>query len=223
MRWVDHGPLTPPVSSPVDVQPPGHVAAERHDARPSGHRSSRDLVDSPTNYADQWERRDSSGASCVAIPQATSPTYGLTAADVSHTLRVVETASNAGGTGPPAESNPSLLVELPRPPTPKPQCGSRRGHVLVANASADRLSRALAARGSHRLTLNRAIQRTMAHSRRFSLKVVLSSAVRGLLGQGCAQALVGVAWSTLRHARRPGTSRCRRRSEGTCSYCDRRG
>ena len=42
-----------------------------------------------------------SGAGCVAIGGATGETYSLVGEDVGHTLRVAETASNAGGPGSP--------------------------------------------------------------------------------------------------------------------------
>ena len=57
----------------------------------------------PTSFAYQWQQCDSSGASCVAISGATSQTYVPVAADVGHTLRVQETASNAGGASTPGE------------------------------------------------------------------------------------------------------------------------
>jgi len=46
---------------------------------------------SPTGRSYQWKRCNSSGSSCVAISEATYPTYTPVAADVGRTLRVVET------------------------------------------------------------------------------------------------------------------------------------
>jgi hypothetical protein len=48
----------------------------------------------PITYAYQWQRCSASGGSCVDITGAKSQTYGLVAADVGSTLRVVVTASN---------------------------------------------------------------------------------------------------------------------------------
>ncbi len=67
-------------------------------------------TNTPTSYASQWERCNGSGASCIAISGATSQTYALTAADVSHTIRVRETARNAGGPSSPATSAATAAV-----------------------------------------------------------------------------------------------------------------
>ena len=55
---------------------------------------------SPTSYSYQWEDCDSGGASCGAISGASGSSYTLTGSDVGHTLRVVVTASNVGGSTP---------------------------------------------------------------------------------------------------------------------------
>jgi hypothetical protein len=47
------------------------------------------------SYGYQWQRCDSSGASCTAVTDATSRTYGVRTVDAGHTLRVVVTAKNA--------------------------------------------------------------------------------------------------------------------------------
>ncbi|HET9118782.1 MAG TPA: PKD domain-containing protein [Pseudonocardiaceae bacterium] len=64
-----------------------------------------------TAYDHQWERCDRAGNVCSPIRGATAQTYVLTAADVGHTIRVMETATNAGGKGmPAATSRPTALV-----------------------------------------------------------------------------------------------------------------
>ena len=70
---------------------------------------------SPSGYAYQWQRCDRAGAHCVAIAGASGRTYVLTAADVSSTIRVQETASNASGAGVPATSSQTAPVRAPRP------------------------------------------------------------------------------------------------------------
>ncbi len=65
---------------------------------------------SPTGFAYQWERCNSTGASCHAIGGATGRGYTLAAGDVGSTIRVVETASNAAGTSAPATSNATAVV-----------------------------------------------------------------------------------------------------------------
>jgi sugar lactone lactonase YvrE len=52
---------------------------------------------SPTSYAFQWEDCDALGEGCLGIAGATGSSYALTASDVGHTVRVLVTASNAGG------------------------------------------------------------------------------------------------------------------------------
>jgi len=47
------------------------------------------------SYSYQWQRCDSGGASCAAVTDATSRTYGVRTVDVGHTLRVQVTAKNA--------------------------------------------------------------------------------------------------------------------------------
>ncbi len=51
----------------------------------------------PFDYSDQWLRCDSSGGGCQPIKGATADSYLLTGADVGHTIRVQETASNGSG------------------------------------------------------------------------------------------------------------------------------
>ncbi len=53
----------------------------------------------PTSYAYQWRDCDSSGANCANISGATSSSYALGTSDVGHTIDVVVTASNSGGSG----------------------------------------------------------------------------------------------------------------------------
>src|SRR5207302_849876 len=73
-------------------------------------------TNSPTSFAYQWQQCDSEGNGCVAIPGATKQTYVPVAADVGHTLRVQETASNAGGSSAPASSVATAAV-VPLPPS----------------------------------------------------------------------------------------------------------
>jgi len=63
---------------------------------------------SPSGYAYQWQRCDATGANCQPITGATGQTYVLAATDLGSTIRVVETASNASGSGTPATSERRL-------------------------------------------------------------------------------------------------------------------
>lgn len=51
----------------------------------------------PISYAYQWTRCDSSGAGCTNIAPATKASYKATSGDVGQTLRLVVSATNAGG------------------------------------------------------------------------------------------------------------------------------
>ncbi len=64
----------------------------------------------PTNFVYQWLRCSSLGTECSAIASAVNQTYLATSSDISHTLEVQETASNAAGAGAPADSKPTAVV-----------------------------------------------------------------------------------------------------------------
>jgi len=97
-----------PVPAPVDASLPtvsgtpavGHTLTESHGSSSNA----------PASYAYVWERCGLAGENCVAIPGAIAQTHTLTAADVGHTLRVQETASNASGVGAAATSSPTAPV-----------------------------------------------------------------------------------------------------------------
>ena len=78
-------------------------------------------TNSPTSFADQWENCDSSGNNCQPIAGATSTSYTLAAGDVGKTIRVRESASNAGGTGVAVSSAATAVVaSLPSPSNTSP-------------------------------------------------------------------------------------------------------
>lgn len=99
------GPL-PPV--PGRISPPklagtpraGHVLRETHGKWSGG----------PTSFLYQWQRCNAAGRACAAIARATRQTYLLTARDAGHRIRVLESAFNITGTGPPAASVATRLV-----------------------------------------------------------------------------------------------------------------
>ncbi len=65
---------------------------------------------SPTSYSYQWEDCDIEGEDCSEVSGATSPSYGLTSRDVGHTVVVVVTASNAGGSTPVLSAPTAVVV-----------------------------------------------------------------------------------------------------------------
>ena len=64
---------------------------------------------SPTSYAYQWLRCNTSGGSCVNVSNGTVKTYTLVGADAGHTIRVAVTAKNADGSAT-ARSAPTAVV-----------------------------------------------------------------------------------------------------------------
>src|SRR2546422_592767 len=102
-----------PQPPPINTSPPtisgtaqqGQTLTEAHGT----------WTNSPTSFSYQWQQCDSGGFNCSAITGATSQTYVPVAADVGHTLRVQETASNAGGSSSPATSDQTAVVTPPPP------------------------------------------------------------------------------------------------------------
>jgi hypothetical protein len=91
---------------------------------------------SPTSYGYQWEDCDSSGNGCSAVTGATAQTYVLAAGDVGHTLRVQETASNAGGSSSPASSSQSGVVQaLPVGPASATAPADRSAPTVTGTAT----------------------------------------------------------------------------------------
>ena len=71
---------------------------------------------SPTSYAIQWRRCDSSGANCTTISNQTDLSYLLTSADQGATIRAAVTATNAYGSTT-ATSAPTPVVQAAQSPT----------------------------------------------------------------------------------------------------------
>ncbi|HEY3758592.1 MAG TPA: hypothetical protein VGL37_02435 [Solirubrobacteraceae bacterium] len=71
---------------------------------------------SPTGYAYQWRDCNTSGASCTNISGATTSSHKLTATDVGETIRVVVTATNAGGSQ--SATSTATATVAATPPTP---------------------------------------------------------------------------------------------------------
>ena len=67
-------------------------------------------TNSPTSFAYQWQRCATDGTSCGDINGATDKTYTPTSGDVSHTVQVVVTATNADGKAS-ASSDASAIVD----------------------------------------------------------------------------------------------------------------
>ncbi len=72
-------------------------------------------AESPTAYAYQWQRCNSSGEGCKNIEAATASTYTAGPADVGSTLRVAVTSSNATGASTPESSKQTSVVSAATP------------------------------------------------------------------------------------------------------------
>ncbi len=72
---------------------------------------------SPTSFSYEWQDCDPAGENCAGVAEAKGSTYQLAAADVGHTIRVVVTVTNAGGSTP-ATSAATAIVEAPAPEPP---------------------------------------------------------------------------------------------------------
>jgi hypothetical protein len=71
---------------------------------------------SPDSYAYQWRRCGSGGGNCSNISGATSSAYALRAADVSHTIRIVVTASNSFGAASATSARTAVVLGETAPP-----------------------------------------------------------------------------------------------------------
>jgi thermitase len=98
----------PPPSGPVNTAPPAISGTPRAGMGLTA--SSGTWSGSPTAYAYQWSRCDSTGAGCASIAGATSSAYTAATTDVGATLRVAVTASNGDGSAT-ASSAPTAVVQ----------------------------------------------------------------------------------------------------------------
>jgi hypothetical protein len=89
----------------------------------------------PISYAYQWRRCDFGNLVCSDITGATSQTYTVVAGDVGATLRVVVTASNAGGTSTATSAATAVVVAAPENTAlPTISGTAEEGHTLTADS-----------------------------------------------------------------------------------------
>ena len=88
----------------------------------------------PIGYAYEWERCDSSGASCVAIAGDASDRYLVAAADVGGTIRVRVRATNSAGTADSLSSATGVVAARAPSNTAAPSIAgsAREGQTLTA-------------------------------------------------------------------------------------------
>ena len=102
------------MSAVVEAADAGASTAQQGDTLATSNGS---WSNNPTGYSYQWQDCNSSGGSCSNITSATSSSYTVAAADENHTIDVVVTATNAGGSTI-ANSAATSLVPDPTPPAP---------------------------------------------------------------------------------------------------------
>jgi subtilisin family serine protease len=112
-------PAPEPTPPPVSTGPPA-VSGTAETGRTLS-ASSGTWSNSPTAYAYQWSRCDSTGASCTPLGGATGGAYALGSADVGSTLRVAVTATNAGGSATASSAQTAIVAPAPPPPPPPAQ------------------------------------------------------------------------------------------------------
>jgi alpha-tubulin suppressor-like RCC1 family protein len=155
----------PPVPTvPVNVSPPstsGQTIAGQTLTEANGSWSP-----TPTDYAYQWERCDTAGNNCGAITGAAAQAYTLGANDIGSTIRVQETASDAGGSAS-AASAPTAIIQAA--PGPNPDTAREQGWrtCLAAVSTRARHTSALTHRGSkrQRAQTRRRLARQLANGR----------------------------------------------------------
>ncbi len=89
-------------------------------------------------FAYQWRRCNAAGAACADIAGATASTYTQVAADVGGTVRVVVTATNAGGSVPATSAATAVVAAAPPVNTSLPVISgtARDGQTLVTSNGA---------------------------------------------------------------------------------------
>ncbi len=88
--------LPPPPTPPTNLTPPA-VSGTAQVGQMLSASNGTWSGSTPMTYAYQWQDCNSSGGGCSSIGGATASSYALAAGDVGHTVRVVVTVSNAGG------------------------------------------------------------------------------------------------------------------------------
>jgi hypothetical protein len=85
----------PPLVPPLNLIAPAISGTSRYGQTLSAGNGT--WTGSPTSYAYQWQDCNTSGTGCSGISGATDGSYTLRGGDIGHTLRVMVTAANAGG------------------------------------------------------------------------------------------------------------------------------
>jgi hypothetical protein len=150
--YATYTPSTSKLSPPVNLSPPTIAGTAQVGATLSASPGS--WSESPSSYAYQWQRCDSSGANCSPVAGATAQAYTLASADLNTTIRVAVTATNSAGTSAAAisaQSSPVAQAEQKAATFGKTNVGSSpdtfsanrkrvNRYALASNASVTKLS-----------------------------------------------------------------------------------
>ncbi len=117
----------PPGTPPANVSPPLITGAPNQGASLSAVQGS--WTGSPS-LADQWQRCDAGGASCVDIAGAVGPTYTVAEADVGSTIRLTETGTNGDGSA--VAVSAATSVVRPRPTLAVPSAIAGLGDSMTS-------------------------------------------------------------------------------------------
>jgi hypothetical protein len=136
-----------------------------------------------------WQRCNAVGEACATIVGATGEAYRLTSADVGARLRVIETATNEGGTAQAVSQPTGVVVEL-RPSRTRPTIAASRvelPHRLIVD-------RIVVRQSGSRVT----VQIRVSDDRGFRVSGVLVRAqpTAFLAGSAAARATAQTGWAT---------------------------
>ncbi|HET9050156.1 MAG TPA: DNRLRE domain-containing protein, partial [Candidatus Dormibacteraeota bacterium] len=89
----------------------------------------------PMTFAEQWQRCDTGGSGCAAIPGATAGTYTPASADVGATIRVTVTATNGGGSATATSAQTATVTQGPSTLTVNETAGADDGDVQATSST----------------------------------------------------------------------------------------
>lgn len=116
-------------SPPAPVSPPSNTALPSISGTPQVGNALNGTPGSwsgsPTAYAYQWKRCDSTGGNCADISSATASSYTTVSGDAGSTLRVTVAATNSGGTTLAVSGATATVAAVPS--SPPPSTGSQYG------------------------------------------------------------------------------------------------
>ncbi len=98
--YATYTPTPPQVAAPVNTGSPSISGTAQTGQTLTS--TSGSWSESPSSFADQWQRCNATGASCSPVSGATAQTYARGSSDVGFTMRVAVTASNSAGNSGPA-------------------------------------------------------------------------------------------------------------------------